>query len=114
MNEIIELIEDYRRKISSIKEITTNNAVDSERLKTKESCYKTFIVELERLKKEISIVKPINDIENNNEVIVFDKYGNATSGYYAQDIILSNRFEYDISNYVSFCYVSDLLQLKNF
>lgn len=63
MQETHQLIEDYNRKISTLK-----NDIDKggdgytmSRLSTKESCYRTFIVELERLKSITEIDQLIED-----------------------------------------------------
>jgi len=59
MQEIINLIEDYKRRIglleSEIHSWDGKNEENIVRLSTKLFCYKTFIHELEQLKKEIAI-----------------------------------------------------------
>lgn len=51
-----ELYEDYRRRLSSVDQIL-EDAEDPEqviRLRTKEGCYRAFLSELQRLKKELN------------------------------------------------------------
>lgn len=52
MEEIEELIEDYKRKLLTAENMLqeTNLLNNKERLRTKASCYRTFIAELERVK----------------------------------------------------------------
>lgn len=57
-----QLLEDYKRRLVNIKkEIDKGFICDAVRLKTKASCYRTFIAELER---EIAKSKPENIDDN--------------------------------------------------
>jgi len=57
MQEITNLIEDYKLKMSNIEEkLTSQHFIgrnECDYLKTKFHCYETFVVELERATKEI-------------------------------------------------------------
>ena len=63
-----QLIEDYKRRLQNVKELlieqslndngSENNIKRHERLATKASEYRTFIAELERLERNIQVVKP--------------------------------------------------------
>ena len=51
MEEITELIESYKKKILALKIMKGLDIIAETRLRTKASCYRTFITELERLNK---------------------------------------------------------------
>lgn len=53
MEEIDQLIEDYKRRLVSIKQLIKDNVgkMNCQRLEAKASCYRTFITELERINK---------------------------------------------------------------
>ena len=55
MKELELLIEDYQRRLSTLNEEMLKNIgkMKYSRLETKASCYRYFIVELERLKNSI-------------------------------------------------------------
>lgn len=59
MQEINQLIEDYKLKMSNIEEkLSSQHFIgrnECDLLKTKFHCYKTFVVELERINKEIEL-----------------------------------------------------------
>lgn len=50
MEEIEKIIEDYQRRLKTLKNLKGVDVIADTRLRTKESCYRTFINELERAK----------------------------------------------------------------
>jgi hypothetical protein len=49
---IEQLIEDYIKRLKTLKNMKGLDMIADTRLRTKESCYRTFISELEKVKKE--------------------------------------------------------------
>lgn len=49
---IKQLIEDYQRRLATLKRMKGLDIIAETRLRTKESCYRTFISELEKVREE--------------------------------------------------------------
>ena len=54
MQELDNLIEQYQKRVFTLKSMKGLDMIAETRLKTKSSCYRTFIVELERLKNQLN------------------------------------------------------------
>lgn len=54
MQELDNLIAQYQKRVLTLKSMKGLDMIAETRLKTKESCYRTFIVELERLKTQLN------------------------------------------------------------
>ena len=54
MQELDNLIEQYQKRVLTLKSMKGLDMIAETRLKTKASCYRTFIVELERLKTQLN------------------------------------------------------------
>jgi len=57
MEQIEQLIEDYKRRLKTAENMLKNWELPNkkERLETKASCYRTFITELERAKASLNV-----------------------------------------------------------
>ena len=52
LEKIGQLIEDYQRRLATLKHMKGLDMIADTRLRTKESCYRTFISELEKIRKD--------------------------------------------------------------
>jgi hypothetical protein len=72
-----QLIEDYKRRLKNINEVIKdfksnggeNDLKKAERLNTKASEYRTFIVELERIERNVQIPIPTGMLDKNNKML---------------------------------------------